>query len=71
MNTVTVCFNDTPAQEVEKLDGTIMAVPWTALLDTIGNSVRLRPDEIILGLLANDTDIRVKISRKKGRKKKQ
>jgi len=71
MNTVTVSFNDTPLQEVEKMDGVISAFSWDSMLPTITQFVRLRPDEVIDGLIVSESDIKVKISRKKGRKSKR
>lgn len=60
-------FNNNPESEIET-GGVIQSVSWSALMPAIENFVRLRPDEVIDGLAVNDTDIRVKISRKKGRK---
>ncbi|MEO8824098.1 MAG: hypothetical protein ABI366_11050 [Ginsengibacter sp.] len=68
MDKITVAFNDNPESEIEKMDGVIMAFSWDAMLPTIGQFVRLRPDEQIDGLLVSNVDIKVKISRKKGRK---
>ncbi|MDB5200540.1 MAG: hypothetical protein JWO92_2503 [Chitinophagaceae bacterium] len=70
MDKIIIPLNDTPASEIEKLDGVITAISWDSLLPVINQMVRLRPDEIIDGLVINDTDIRVKISRKRGRKTK-
>lgn len=71
MSKTIVSFNDTPASEVEKLDGVISAFSWNALLPTITEFVRLRSDEVIDGLVVSEEDIQVKISRKKGRKTKK
>lgn len=68
MNTITICLNGQPAEEIEKMDGVISSVSWAALMPTISEMVRLRTDELIEGIVINDTDIRVKIGRKKGRK---
>lgn len=68
MDKIIISFNGHTDSEIEKVDGVIVSVPWDSLLPAINNFVRLRPDEIIDGLVINDTDIRVKISRKKGRK---
>lgn len=70
MSKVIVAFNDNPESEIEKIDGVILAFPWDAMLPTISQFVRLRPDEQIDGLVINNVDIKVKISRKKGRKSK-
>lgn len=70
MSKVIVSFNDTPESEVENLNGVITAFPWDSMLPTISQFVRLRPDEVIDGLVVSETDIKVKISRKKGRKTK-
>lgn len=50
MNTITICLNGKPAEEIEKIQGTIISVNWDSLLPTIEKSVRLRDDEIIEGL---------------------
>ncbi len=70
MDKLIISFNDTPASEVEKMDGVITAIPWDSLIPTISNMIRLRPDEQLDGFIVNDTDIRIKISRKRGRKTK-
>ena len=68
MSKVIVPFSDIPASEIEQINGVFMAFSWDALIPTISEFVRLRPDEVIDGLVVSDTDIKVKISRKKGRK---
>lgn len=69
MNTVTIPFNGKSEADINKVDGVITSVSWDSLMPKINEFVRLRPDELIDGLIVSDTDIRVKISRKKGRKK--
>lgn len=54
--------------EIDLKSGITMSINWDALLPSIQSFVRLRPDEIINGLVINETDIRVVITRKKGRK---
>lgn len=68
MSKIIIAFNGKSESEVEEVSGVITSVPWDALLPKINDFVRLRPDEVIDGLIITDTDIRVKISRKKGRK---
>lgn len=68
MDKIIICLNGKSAEEIANSDGVIISVNWDSLLPTIEKSVRLRPDEFIEGLVVNDTDIRVKIGRKKGRK---
>lgn len=70
MEKITVPFNDNKPEEIES-SGVFMTISWDSLTEQIGKSVRLRPDEIIDGLVITDTDIKVKISRKKGRKIKK
>lgn len=70
MNNIVVSLNGQPKEEIEKIDGVIMSVPLDALLPHISEYVRLRPYELIDGLVISDTDIRVKISRKRGREVK-
>lgn len=70
MDKVIVAFNDNPEAEIEKMDGVITEFSWDSLLPSIGSLIRLRPDEIIDGLVVTDESIKVKISRKKGRKSK-
>ncbi len=62
----TISFNGIEVPDFKS--GVVMAVNWQALLPTIESFVKLRPDEIIEAISVNETDIRVKISRKKGRK---
>ena len=54
--------------EVDSKSAVVMSVNWQALMPTIESFVRLRPDEAIVALSVNETDIRVMISRKRGRK---
>lgn len=68
MSKVIVAFNDNPESEIEKMDGVISALSWDAVLPTISQFVRLRSDEVIDGLVVSESDIKVKISRKRGRK---
>ena len=68
MSKIIIPLNGQTESEIEKMDGVITSISWDALMPTINQHVRLRPDEIIDGLVINETDIRVKISRKKGRK---
>lgn len=65
-----ISFNGAPDSEIEN-QGVIQSVSWSALMPTIETFVRLRPDEVINGLVINDTDIRVNIGRKRGRKNGQ
>lgn len=67
MNELIIAFNDKQKEEIQG-SGVFMSVSWDALLPQISDFVRLRPDETIDGFLVNETDIRVKISKKKGRK---
>ncbi len=67
MSELLILFNNKTESDLKET-GVCMSVNWNALLHTIGEYVRLRPDESIDGLIINETDIRVKISRKKGRK---
>lgn len=68
MDKLIIAFNGNQESEIEKVSGTIISVNWDSLLPTISSAVRLRDDEIIDGLVINDVELRVKISRKKGRK---
>lgn len=68
MDKIIIPFGDKQPEEIDKTIGVVVAIPWDALKETIAEYVRLRPDEQIDGLVINDTDICVKISRKKGRK---
>lgn len=70
MQKLIVPFNGNDITEIEKTDGVISAFPWDALMPTINQFVRLRDDEVIDGLIVSDIDVKVKISRKKGRKRK-
>lgn len=63
-----ISFNG--ASEVDLKTGLIQNIPWDALMPKIKESVRLREDEVISGLIVDDVSIKVKISRKKGRKTK-
>lgn len=68
MDTIIICLNGKPAEEVAKIEGVITAINWDAVMPTINDLVRLRPYEQVDGLIVSDTDIRVKISQKRGRK---
>lgn len=70
MDKIIISFNGQHLDEIEKMNGLVISVNWAALLPTISHAIRLRDDEVIEGLVVNDTDIRVKLSRKKGRKTK-
>lgn len=67
MSELLITFNGKTETDLKET-GVSISVNWDALLPTIGEYVRLRPDEIIDGLIVSDTDIRVKISRKRGGK---
>ncbi len=60
-----ILFNGTPE---ELQTGVISLVTWDDILPSIQAKVRLREDEIIDGFMATEEGLRVKISRKKGRK---
>lgn len=67
MQTLTVLLNGKTAEEVAKSDIT-MSVNWEALIPALSEFVRLREYENIEGLLVSDTDIKVKIGMKRGRR---
>ena len=67
METVKIFFNGTTDTDFKS--GVIQSISWDSLLPTISDFVKLRPYEQISGLEINDTEVRVKISQKKGRKK--
>lgn len=68
MDTIIICLNGKPAEEVAKTEGVITAINWDAIMPAINDLVRLRPYEQVDGLIVSDIDIRVKISQKRGRK---
>lgn len=70
MQQITIALNGKSPEEIEQMNGVVMSVNWDSLIPVIGEAVRLRPDEVIDGLIINDVDIRVSIGRKKGRKGK-
>lgn len=63
-----VTFNDSTPEQVKEVGGTILSVPWAAVLPRIEESIRLRDDEQIIGLIVSDVDIRVKVGRKRKRR---
>lgn len=69
MDKLIISFNG-PAEHIEQGDF-FHSILWDALMPKIQEFANLRPYEKIDGLIITDTDIRVKISRKKGKTKKQ
>lgn len=61
-------YNGTTVEEMKKQDGTFISIEWESLLPTIKTLIRLRDDEIIDGFIANVEGVKIKLSRKKGRK---
>lgn len=70
MSKVIIALNGQTTEEIEKVYGVIHGIPWDALIPTISEHVRLRPDELIEGLIVDDATVKVKIGRKRGRKVK-
>ncbi len=70
MDKIIIAFNDKTPQEIDEMAGEIQSVSIDALLPAIQKFIRLREDETIDGLVINDTDIRVKISRRRMRKQR-
>lgn len=68
MQKIVIPFNEKTHAEIDAVEGEIQSIPIAALLPEIAKFVRLRDDEQIDGLVISDTDIRVKISRKRVRK---
>lgn len=68
MDKLIISFNGHSTDEIASTSGVIMTIPWDALQETISQRIHLRDYEKIDGLIVTDTDIRVKISRRKGRK---
>jgi hypothetical protein len=56
--------------KVEELDNGILfcSVTWNQLLPAISESIKLRDDEVIDGFIVNENGLKVKLSRKRGRK---
>lgn len=67
MDTITICLNGKPAEEIESGDF-FHSLPWHALMPAIIEMVNLRPYEKIDGLIISSEDVRVRISQKVGRK---
>jgi len=69
----TKTFGDNVKEEIEKAadTGELQFVGWNELLPEISTLVRLREDEQIEGFLLNENGIRVKVSRKKGRRSRR
>lgn len=63
-------YNSTTVDEMKRQDGTFISIEWESLLPTIKGLIRLRDDEIIDGFIASLEGIKIKVSRKKGRKVK-
>ena len=60
-------FNGTTEADL-KGGGIFSAVTWDDLLPAIKKTIVIRDDEVIDGFTVSDEGIRVKLSRKKGRK---
>lgn len=67
MDKLIISFNGLSESEIEN-QATLLSVNWAALMPAIEGFVRLRPYEKINGLIINDTEIRVSIAQKSGRK---
>lgn len=67
MNQIIKIFNGTTEADL-KGGGIFSAVTWEDLLPAIKKTVVLRDDETIDGFTVSDEGIRIKLSRKKGRK---
>lgn len=60
-------FNGTTEADL-KGGGIFSAVTWDDLLPAIKRTILIRDDEVIDGFTVSDEGIRIKLSRKKGRK---
>lgn len=67
MNTITICLNGQPAEEIEKGDF-FHSLTWEALMPTINKMANIRPWERVDGIIISPEDIRLAISQKPGRK---
>lgn len=66
---ITKVFNQTTESDMNS-GGVFTYISWESLLPAIKEIVRLRDDEILDGFIVTDEHIKVKLSRKKGRKVK-
>lgn len=57
------------AKPEELLSGSLFcSVTWHQLMPAISESIKLRDDEVIDGFTVNENGLKVKLSRKRGRK---
>lgn len=67
MNQIIKVFNGTTEADL-KGGGIFSTVTWDEMLPAIKRTILLRDDEVIDGFTVSDEGIRIKLSRKKGRK---
>lgn len=65
---IPVIINEKVKPEELQSGGTLMSVAWAQLLPAINEIVRLRDDEVLDGFIVNENGLKIKLSRKKGRK---
>lgn len=65
---IPVIINQKAKPEDLNTGGLFCSVTWHQLLPAISESVKLRDDEVIDGFTVNENGLKIKLSRKRGRK---
>lgn len=67
---LSIIINEKVKPEDINNEGEFMSITWPQLLPAINDSIKLRTDEQLDYFIANENGLKIKISRKKGRKNK-
>lgn len=65
---LSIVTNDKVKPEELNNGGVFMSVAWQQLLPAINEIIRLRDDEVLDGFIVSENGLKIKLSRKKGRK---